>query len=372
VTKISAVVPDDIAAALKERAHAGDRSVAVIRRAIAEHVRRPARSKDAATDASAFRYGGSFPTKREATMRMQWVAGELAALPVPDLITLVDPMQAPTLAEAARRWQASRVDVSEATKLQHRTALRKALPTLGMRRIDTITAQDIADLVGRLHSEEQAKRESIRKVVNAVAMVFDHARVTPNPARDKTTVNPREEPEDMNPPCADDILTVYRLLPSKHRLPLLFLDWSGVRVAAIDKTLVGDYDASRQRVLLRSATTKTRKPLWIDLHPTLAEAIEATLPPREDRDSSARLFGDSGSDALRTAIGRACRAAGIPAWSPHDLRHRRISLLHLRGVPWARIAEMVGQRNLAVTANTYSHVLMDESEVEYAPLLANS
>jgi integrase len=165
------------------------------------------------------------------------------------------------------------------------------------------------------------------------------------------------------------VVAVYRLLPSKHRLPLPFLDWSGVRVAAIDKTLVGDYDTSRQRILLRSATTKTRKPLWIDLHPTLAEAIEAMLPPREDRDPSARLFGDSNSNALRTAIGKACRAAGIPVWSPHDLRHRRISLLHLKGEPWARIGERVGQRNLAVTANTYSHVLMDESEVDYAPLL---
>jgi hypothetical protein len=27
-------------------------------------------------------------------------------------------------------------------------------------------------------------------------------------------------------------------------------------------------------------------------------------------------------------------------------RHRRISLEHLRGVPWARIGELVGQRNL--------------------------
>jgi hypothetical protein len=34
--------------------------------------------------------------------------------------------------------------------------------------------------------------------------------------------------------------------------------------------------------------------------------------------------------------------AGIPLFSPHDLRHRRISLLHLRGMPWARIGEQVG------------------------------
>ncbi len=73
--------------------------------------------------------------------------------------------------------------------------------------------------------------------------------------------------------------------------------------------------------------------------------------------------------AVRTAITRACTTAGVPVFSPHDLRHRRISLEHLRAVPWARIGEHVGQRNLAVTANTYSHVLADEAELDYAELL---
>jgi integrase len=58
--------------------------------------------------------------------------------------------------------------------------------------------------------------------------------------------------------------------------------------------------------------------------------------------------------------------------APHDLRHRRISLLHLRGVPWARIGEFVGQRNLSVTADTYTHVLVDERELDYAKLLARA
>jgi len=52
------------------------------------------------------------------------------------------------------------------------------------------------------------------------------------------------------------------------------------------------------------------------------------------------------------------------------LRHRRISLLHLRGMPWAQIGEFVGQRNLAVTANTYSHVMLDQAELDYAALIA--
>ena len=104
----------------------------------------------------------------------------------------------------------------------------------------------------------------------------------------------------------------------------------------------------------------------------LAQAVEASLGPREDRDPEARLFASSGADALRTAIQKACKAAGIPLFSPHDLRHRRISLLHAQGWTWARIAAFVGQRDLTVTANTYTHVLADETELDYAELLAGA
>ena len=132
--------------------------------------------------------------------------------------------------------------------------------------------------------------------------------------------------------------------------------------------LVGDYDEPERRVRLRASTTKTRKPLWVDLPDVLADAIEAALPPREDRDPQAPLFPGVTADRLRTAVGRACRAAGVPVFSPHDLRHRRISLLHRQGRDWAQIGAFVGQRDLAVTANTYTHVLVDESEIDDAAL----
>jgi integrase len=316
------------------------------------------------------RYAGQFRTRREAAIRQQWVDGQLAAMRVPDLSLLREPELAPTFAEAAKRWQASRVDVAEATTVQHRTALNRALPLLGGHRLDEIAAKDVADLVAAMHADGKA-RESIRKTVTAAAMVFDHAGVSPNPARDRVVVKlPRDDSEEPNPPSAEHVEAVLRLIPPKHRLALLFLDWSGSRVSAIDRTRVGDYDENRRRVRLRKQTTKTRRALWVDLHPALAEAIEATLPPREDRDLSARLFAGSGADTLRTAIAKACKAAAIPLWSPHDLRHRRISLLHAQGWSWAQIGEFVGQRNLAVTANTYTHVLLDETELDYEKLLA--
>jgi integrase len=102
--------------------------------------------------------------------------------------------------------------------------------------------------------------------------------------------------------------------------------------------------------------------------PELFEAVCALLP-RDDRTPERRVFAGFAGDRFRTAIARAATAAGVPTFSPHDLRHRRISLEHLRGVPWARIGEHVGQRNLAVAANTYSHVLADEAELDYAEML---
>jgi integrase len=239
---------------------------------------------------------------------------------VPDLSWFAaEPEKAPTFAQAARRWQASRVDLADSTRLQHRIQLDKLLPLIGTRLVDALTAQDFIDAVADLHAAGTA-RETIRKTLGAGAMTLDHAGVAPNPARDRSIKLPFEEPEEINPPTAEQVEAVFRLLPSKHRLPLLWLDWSGARVSAIDLTLVGDYDEPRRRVRLRASTTKTRKALWIEAHPDLADAIERRLGSCEDRDHEARLFAESGAEALRTAIAKACRATGIPLWSPHDLR----------------------------------------------------
>jgi integrase len=91
---------------------------------------------------------------------------------------------------------------------------------------------------------------------------------------------------------------------------------------------------------------------------------------RPDRVPDQRVFHEFGADRFRTALQRACAAAGIPMFSPHDLRHRRISLMHLAGIPLARIGEAVGHGDIVTTARTYTHVIADEAEVNYADVLA--
>jgi integrase len=197
----------------------------------------------------------------------------------------------------------------------------------------------------------------------------EHGHGEENPARSKRIRFPHEEHVEIEPPSSEAVGAVVRLLPSAYRLPLLWLDWSGARVASVETVIVGDYDEPQRRVRLRASTTKTRQALWVDLPDVLADALEASLGPREDRDGDAPLFPGVGADRLRTAIARACRAAGVPLFSPHDLRHRRISLLHRQGKTWAEIGRFVGQRKLSVTSDVYTHVLSDGRELDYAALV---
>ena len=229
-------------------------------------------------------------------------------------------------------WRASRVDVTEATRVLHRLALARALSVLGNdRRVDELEPADVIRVVTE-PSAAGKKRETIRKSVKYLAAVLDDHGVNPNPARDRRVRLPHEEHEEIDPPTADYVETVCRTLPRSYRLPLLWLDWSGARVGSIDSLTIDDYDERDRRVRLRASTTKTRAALWVDVPDVLAEAIEASLPPREDRNGSAPLFPGCSADRLRTAIARACRANGIPVSSPHHLRTAGSRFFTGRGV----------------------------------------
>jgi len=159
-----------------------------------------------------------------------------------------------------------------------------------------------------------------------------------------------------------------RLLPTYYRLPALLLDATGMRIGELESLTWGDVDEPRQRWRVSGAVAKTGRARWVPVPDVLFEAV-TRLVPREDRVPERPVFQGFGGDRFRTAITRACTAAGVPAFSPHDLRHRRVSLLHLGGMPWARIGELVGHDDLVTTARTYTHVVADEGALDYAEVL---
>jgi integrase len=163
---------------------------------------------------------------------------------------------------------------------------------------------------------------------------------------------------------------VHRILAPAYRLPLLVLDATGMRVGELEALGWGDVDEPRGRWRVSQALAKTGRARWVQPPEEIFEAVTA-LVPGGDRTPERPVFQGFNADRLRTAIARACTAAGVPSFSPHDLRHRRISLLHRQGGTWAEIGAFVGQRSARVT-DTYTHVLLDDHELDDRRLLALS
>ena len=77
-------------------------------------------------------------------------------------------------------------------------------------------------------------------------MLLDHAGVSPNPARDKVGVRlPREAKKEIQPPSAEQVEAVHRLLPTRYRLPLLVLDATGMRLGELEAAHAGATSTSR-------------------------------------------------------------------------------------------------------------------------------
>lgn len=54
---------------------------------------------------------------------------------------------------------------------------------------------------------------------------------------------------------------------------------------------------------------------------------------------------------------RLLRAAGLPPQRFHDLRHGAASFMLAAGVPLKVVQEVLGHANIAITADTYAHVM---------------
>ena len=91
----------------------------------------------------------------------------------------------------------------------------------------------------------------------------------------------------------------------------------------------------------------------------------------EDRVPERRLFQGISEASAYQAMSRACRNAKVPHYSPHSLRHRRITIWHQSGVPARELAERAGHARASMSLDVYSHVMPpDEVAVkELQPLI---
>jgi integrase len=133
----------------------------------------------------------------------------------------------------------------------------------------------------------------------------------------------------------------------------------------------GDVDAAGARFRLPRQRTKTHRPRWIQVPDWLMGLVAATCHA-EDRTPERLVFQGLSEKTLYHAVAGACRAAEIAHFSPHNLRHRRISLWHGQGVPAKEIAERSGHARASMSLDRYAHVmpLEEVGHVRYEEVLA--
>lgn len=221
-----------------------------------------------------------------------------------------------------------------------------------------------------MHRKKYA-RGSIQKSLTALRQALDHAGIDPNPARDRRVVLPREDRAEVPPPTAAQVEAALRVVAPRYRLPLLLLEACGMRVGELEHLRWADVDEPSRRLRVSGATAKTRRARWVQVPADLFAQL-VSLVPREDRDLEAPVFPGAEQARMRTDLGRACKAAGVARFGLHDLRHRRLSLWHREGVPLAEVAARAGHAHTSMTLDVYSHVLVDDREVNRARVLASA
>jgi integrase len=306
-------------------------------------------------------HGGSFAKLREAQERERLIGGELAAGRNPQdklaaMLTVPESVKAETLAEIAPRYEASRIDITDNTAQTFKSALKRILAWGGDRDPHSLTWQDAQELIGTMGD---LKPGSVRRYMDKFKLLLDYAGCDPNPARDSRVKLPRQVREEVNPPTARQFLAILDNVTKRWLLPFLLQEQAGMHIKEVVTLAWGDVDVAECKLRLRFVNVKGAIPSrarTVQVPDWLMPYLEATCP-LEDRTAERRVLTGISESGAWNAMERACKLAGIPHFSPKDLRHRRATIWHHSGLPARVLAERLGHSKASMSLDVYSHTL---------------
>jgi integrase len=292
---------------------------------------------------------------KEARLRRDLIGGELAAGRNPaEVLRASSAPTRRTFREWAEAYKTSRVDIGEQTQRNMDSHIKRLLPAFGDRDPQAISASDVQEWIGQ---NADLNPSSFRPYIGTLRLLLDFAGVDPNPARDKRIKLPRVELAEIEPPTSEQVETIIANVKPRWQLPLRTLEQSGMRVGELTALEWRDVDVAGSRFRIRSGKTAAAR-RWVAVPPWLMVEIQATCPP-DDRTPERRVFQGFTPNSAGNAMERACKAAGIPHFHPHDFRHRYASVKLREGVPVTDLAAQLGHSRKSLTLDTYSHVLID-------------
>ena len=163
-------------------------------------------------------HGGTFTTLKEARLRRDVIAGELAAARNPRL--LLEAMTAPTapeltFAEWAERYRESRIDFAQETTKNMTSHLKALNEVFADHDPAAITVADVQSRIGA----SKLKPSSLRRYLATLRAVLDFVGLEENVARDPRVRLPREEATVVDPPSAAEVEAIVANSPPRAGSP---------------------------------------------------------------------------------------------------------------------------------------------------------
>lgn len=307
--------------------------------------------------------GGTFGTMKETNARVEFIRMEIAAGrdPRETLLALAAKPAPQNIQAWWDQWANSRVDVSSRTNDSYEIHRKRIIPVVGRHNPSTFTPDDVQDLITALTTgRKPLGGRSVKKYVATLAMVLDYAGIEPNPVRSKRVKYPWWEEPLPNVPTKSDIITTRAFMPERWHLPLDVMEQGGFRIEEIQELEWGDIDEERCQIRIRTGKSKSAR-RRVDVPAWLIEKMGETCP-REDRTPERRVFPGFNRMSCSNAVRRASTMAGVPSWSPHDLRHRYASIMAKRGVPRTDLARAMGHSKVS-QLDVYEHVVLPDEEL---------
>lgn len=304
-------------------------------------------------------------------------------------------IHAGTLAELLDHWFRAASPTWAATTTSHTRSVIDCYlkPHLGYLHLSKLTTADIDDFYGYLlRSGGREERPLAPGTVARVHGVLHRALgqavrwewIWLNPATNASP--PRVGPAEIRPPSPRDVVllleSVRRSDPPLHCYLRLAVS-TGARRSQLLALRWGDIDFDRAAIAFTRALvigshgpelrwTKTHRTYRVELDRQSLEVLVAHRLYVEDRAriSDAELDGDSfvfssrvdGTrpwlpNPLTKRFIRARRAAGLPHFRLHDLRHFMATEMLAAGVPIATVAQRLSHARASTTLNVYTHAV---------------
>lgn len=356
------------------------------------------------------RLARSFKTKEEASTYARRAKKELASGDF-TFVKPTNPDDGHTVESYFREFSQGylRSGVREATRISYQTSFNNhILPELGEIRLAELDRKRVKSFVFHL-VEKGLKRSSIRIILAELCAMLNYALeddlITKNPCnklgRLYKEVKPEQESEESDANGVEEIQVL-----SKEEVPLFLSavlqespEWYPIFLAAIhlglrSGELAGlkwtDIDWNRRLITVRRiitnrgrvAPTKTNRIRTVDMSFTLFDELKALKEKQQQKweeHAPEWVFANQQGNPVdmhnlkNRQFQKALERAGIRRIRFHDLRHTFASLLIANGESLAYVRDQLGHSSIALTVNTYTHLIpgANRGAVDKLPTIRN-